>query len=37
MKIESSNLETIAVRKSQYPVDNKNEYGEEGMLVKVVL
>lgn len=26
MKIESSNLETIAVRTSQYPTDNRNEY-----------
>ncbi len=26
MKIESSNLETIAVRKSQYPTDNKSEF-----------
>ena len=26
MKIESSNLETIAVRASQYPEDNRNEY-----------
>ena len=26
MKIESSNLETIAVRKSQYPTDEKNEF-----------
>lgn len=26
MKIESSNLETIAVRQSQYPTDGKNEF-----------
>ena len=26
MKIESSNLETIAVRKSQYPTDKKDEF-----------
>lgn len=26
MKIESSNLETIAVRTSQYPTDNKDEF-----------
>ena len=26
MKIESSNLETIAVRKSQYPTDEKDEF-----------